>query len=144
MDAILTRIAEDKLQKDIDALAGPEFLEQIRQVHARYGVMVKGVLTREEGSAQNLREQVQALQKAIVAYATKVCATVEEDEPETLATARLALRALDQLRLATAKSRAGQEGEAPPGGLLGEGGSGAAGGADVGGGASGGAAGGKP
>jgi len=112
MDAILSRIAEDKLQKDIDTLAGPEFLEQIQQVHVRYGAMVKESLTREEGSAQNLREQVQALQKAIVAYATKVCATVEEDEPETRVMARLALRALDHFRLAAAKGRGGEGEEA--------------------------------
>ena len=46
----------------------------------------------------DLLEHVRAMQKAIVDYATKVSATVEEDEPETVAAAKEALRAIEQLR----------------------------------------------
>lgn len=40
-DTILKRIDEDGLQAEIDALAGPEFLQNIRTQHKRYDGMVK-------------------------------------------------------------------------------------------------------
>src|SRR5262245_4207413 len=41
MDTLLKRIDDEKLAKDIDELAGPEFLKQLRNVTKRYGEMVK-------------------------------------------------------------------------------------------------------
>lgn len=98
MDTLLKRIDADGLAKELDDLAGPVFLAQIRHVHPRYSAMVQAMLKRDTSSGQNLLDQVRAMQRAIVEYATKVAATVDEDDPETVDVARDALRAIEQLR----------------------------------------------
>src|SRR5690606_27652633 len=93
----LQRIAADRFEEDLAALAGPEFLARVRAVQPRYEEMVRAMLGRER-SSENLGEHRRALLRAIVAYAAKVCATVEEDEPETAEAARAALRPLENIR----------------------------------------------
>ncbi len=116
-DTILKRIDEEGLQADIDRIAGKEFLENVRKRHQHYGQMVKGLLMRAEGEAVNLSSEIRALGRAIVEYATKVCATVEDDEPATLAPAREALRPLELFREAAARRGSGSSGAgAPPAG----------------------------
>ncbi len=113
-DTILKRIDEEGLQPDIDRIAGKEFLENVRKRHQHYGAMVKGLLTRSQGENVNLSEEIRALGSAIVSYATKVCATVDEDEPATIVAARAALRPLDLFREANARrSSGGASGESP-------------------------------
>jgi len=107
MDTLLKRIDEDKLQAEIDALAGPEFLAAIRKVMPRYGTMVKAMLRRDDASGQNLLDHVRAIQRAIVEYATKVCATVEDDEPGTADAAREALRPIANAHEQATPSRRG-------------------------------------
>jgi hypothetical protein len=99
-------IEEDKLQKDLDELAGPEFLAEVRRVQPLYAAMVKSMLRRTEGSGQNLLEHARTIQRAIVDYATKVSATVDDDEPETAEVARAALRPIEQYRLNAARRSA--------------------------------------
>ncbi len=106
-DTILKRIDEDGLQADIDRIAGKEFLENVRKRHQHYGQMVKGMLMRAEGEAVNLSSEIRALGRAIVEYATKVCATVEDDDPATVAPACEALRPLDLFREAAARRGGG-------------------------------------
>ena len=108
-DAMLSRIDEDGLQKDINAIAGPEFLEQIRFTHSAYGSMVKAMLSRESKGEVNLLEHVRAMGRAIVDFATKVCGTVDEDDPSTSAAARKALQPITAHRGA-----AGRRGETAP------------------------------
>src|SRR5690606_20447386 len=84
MDTLLKRIDADSLQKEIDDLAGPEFIRAIRKVMPRYGEVVGAMLKRDNASGQNLLEHVRTIQRGIVDYATKVCGTVDEDEPETV------------------------------------------------------------
>ena len=103
MDTILKRVDEDKLAKEIDELAGPEFLDQIRHLHPRYSAMVRAMIQRDDRSGHNLLDHVRDMQRAIVNYATKVCATVEDDEPETVEAARKALRAIETFRMTGAR-----------------------------------------
>lgn len=112
-DTILKRIDEDTLGKDIDRIAGKEFLENVRKRHASYGAMVKGLLAREAAAGVNLSEQVRTLGRAIVEYATKVCASADDDDAESITTARAALRPLDAFREANAR-RGGSGADAAP------------------------------
>lgn len=98
MAIILKHIDERGLQKEIDAIAGPEFLEQLRDVQARYSAMVAERTAREGEVWKSMNEHVRKIQAAIVEYATKVAATVDEDEPETIEVARRALRAIEAHR----------------------------------------------
>ncbi|MFS8071263.1 MAG: hypothetical protein ACMG6S_33255 [Byssovorax sp.] len=124
MSVLLKRIDDEGLAADIDKLAGPEFLQHIRNVHPRYEAMVQTSLQRD-ASQQNLLEHVRLIQRAVVAYATRVCATVEDDDSTTIEAARDALAAIDKMRLMAANKRGSNaEAELPaeppaaPGGLV--------------------------
>jgi hypothetical protein len=123
MGVILKQINDHKMQKDIDMIAGPEFLQQIRDVMLRYQSMVNDKLRRDNTSGPNLTEHVRALQAAIVEYATKVAAMVDDDEPESIRAAQSALRPIEAHREAAADRRSAApatktletEGSAPEG-----------------------------
>ncbi|WP_437275742.1 hypothetical protein WME90_31440 [Sorangium sp. So ce375] len=116
MASIVAHIEEAGLKPEIDALAGPEFLEQIGNVLPRYDAMVKDKLQKEAAATSNLATYVRAIQSAIVNYATKVAGMVDEDEPETIEAVRKALRPLDAHREAGARrGQAGAKGEAENG-----------------------------
>jgi hypothetical protein len=91
MGVLLQMIEDDKLDKDINAVVGPDFLTAIRDVQPRYEAMVKERLRRDTASGQNLTERVRTIQNAIVNYASKVLGSIEHDEPATAEAARLAL-----------------------------------------------------
>lgn len=101
MQGILRRIDEDDLAKDLDAVCGPEFLANVRAMMPGYQAMVQALLARDGGVTDNHRDLLRGLQQAIVSYATKVCATVDDDDPTSAETARVALLAIDNLRAAT-------------------------------------------
>ncbi|AGP35993.1 hypothetical protein [Sorangium cellulosum] len=125
MASILAHIEEAGLKPEIDALAGPEFLEQIGNVLPRYDAMVRDRLQKDAAATSNLATHVRAIQTAIVNYATKVAAMVDEDEPATVEAVRKALRPLDVHREAGARrAQGGAKGEAN-GGAKGEATSGA-------------------
>lgn len=110
MAAVLKRIDDDGMQRDIDDLIGPEFLSEAKRIQPLYGAMVKGVLTREDGFGQNLATHTRAMQRAIVDYAIKMCATIDEDDPATVDVARTALRPIEQYR----NNNAARRNAAPP------------------------------
>ncbi|HTN86883.1 MAG TPA: hypothetical protein VL242_24465, partial [Sorangium sp.] len=116
MASIVEHIQEAALQPEIDALAGPEFLEQIGNVLPRYDVMVRDRLQKEAAATSNLATVVRAIQSAIVSYATKVAGMVDEDEPATIEAVRKALRPLDAHRETGARrTQGGAKGEATSG-----------------------------
>jgi hypothetical protein len=110
MSVLLKRIDKEGLAAEIDELAGSEFLQHIRHVHPRYEAMVQAALQRESGQ-QSLLVHVRAIQRAVVAYATRVCATVEDDDAATIETARNALAAIEKMRLMASSKR--ESGAAP-------------------------------
>ncbi|AGP35984.1 hypothetical protein [Sorangium cellulosum] len=61
-----------------------EFLEQIGNVLPRYDAMVRDKLQKEAAATSNLATHVRAIQTAIVNYATKVAAMVDEEAAEQL------------------------------------------------------------
>ncbi len=114
MQALLQRIEEDKLEKEIDAVIGPEFLEEIREMLPRYERMVHGMLNRRSGSSENLQNHRYTLSRLVLAYATAICSTVDEEEPETVEIAFRALAPLDNQRAAMAGRRSAGQDSAEP------------------------------
>ena len=97
MDTLLKRIDKEHLAKDLDELCGPEFLQQIRKVHPRYAAMVQRRMV-EAPASENLSQHVRALSRAIVEYATRVGASVDSDDAQTVRRAYAALRPIDNHR----------------------------------------------
>lgn len=116
MQALLQRIDEDKLAKELDALCGPEFLEQIRLLMPRYERMVHGQFQRDAIAGPNLLSHRRQLGRAIITYATAVCATVDEDDGSSVSRAAVALRPLDVFResINSRRPRGGEEPEPAP------------------------------
>lgn len=115
MASVVQHIEDAGLQQDIDAIAGPEFLEQIRNVLPRYHAMVQDKLQKESAATSNLTTHVRAIQTAIVEYATKIAGMVDEDDPQTIEIVRKALRPLDVHRETLArKAHGGAKADAAP------------------------------
>ena len=105
MAVLLQMIDDDKMEKDINAVVGPDFLTAIRDVQPRYETMVKERLRRDTASGQNLTERVRSIQNAIVNYASKVVGSVEHDDPATAEAARVALLPIVNHREAAAAAQ---------------------------------------
>jgi hypothetical protein len=97
MDTLLKRIDSEDLAKTIDAVVGPELLQEIRAIHPRYEAMV-GRRLKEAAPAASFTEHVRLLQRAILEYATAVATTVDSDDDSTIGPAREALRPIDNHR----------------------------------------------
>lgn len=104
MDVILKRIDSEGLAKMLDAVVGPEPLQEVRAIQPRYEAMVKRRL-KEVGAAANLLENVRGLQRAIVEYATAVASSVDSEDAATVELAREALRPIDNHREQVASGR---------------------------------------
>lgn len=103
MDVILKRIDKENLGKTLDAVLGPELLQEVRAIQPRYEAMVKRRL-KEMGPASNLMDHVRAIQRVIVEYATAVASTVDSDDPASVVLAREALRPIENHRDQTASN----------------------------------------
>ena len=101
MDSLLQRIDDEGLAAELAVLCGPEFLDHVRSCQARYRVMVQKRLL-SVGYSDSLTGQVKALGRAIVEYATRVAATVDDDDADSQARALAALRPIDNHREALA------------------------------------------
>ena len=109
MDTTLRRIESEGLAKTLDAVVGPELLQELHRVHPRYAAMVARRL-KQSGPAASLLEHLRTLQRTIIEYATAIASTVDSDEPSTIAAARTALRPIDNHR------ELGASGKRPEGG----------------------------
>lgn len=96
MTALLKRIDEDGLAKEIDAVAGSEFLANIRQNQADYRAMIQSQAA--VATDVSLGDAVRAVGEAVVDYAIAVCATVERRNLESIRWAKDLLQPIDQLR----------------------------------------------
>ncbi|WP_438018436.1 hypothetical protein WMF18_04895 [Sorangium sp. So ce315] len=115
-NALLGRITEDDaLGKDLVAIAGPEFLAEVRAAHEAYGEIL-GITRAHEAPADvaALREPLRELVSAIGDYLLQVVASVDRERPETVQSARAALAPLDRLRQAAARRAAGKNGKGAP------------------------------
>lgn len=116
MAAVMKHIEDAGLRAEIDALAGPQYLQQIENVLPRYDAMVRERLQREVAAAEDHGELARALQAAIVDYANKVSGLVDLDDPATIEMVKRALRPIDAHREAAARRAqgAGKGEPAPP------------------------------
>ena len=104
-DKRLKQIESEGWKKDIDRLAGPEFLEHLKAAHEEYGAVLG--LTRRAADPPEprpLAELLRELRKAIGRYVLRLLALEDGDE-EANASIRKALRPIDELRAANAARR---------------------------------------
>ncbi len=99
----LQQIDGENLAGRIDAIAGSEYLKELRDAHQEYGKAVQALLTRQEHASTNLLEPLRTLLRAMAAYVRQVVALVDEDDPATIATVRTALRPIDAFRQMAAR-----------------------------------------
>lgn len=105
---ILERIVEQKLQKDLDQLAGPEFLAEVKTAHALYGEVLGTTKAKKVKNTVSLAEPLKQVRTEIADYALAVV-VFGNAKPSQLAAARAALAPLDDLRAAQASHRAAAE-----------------------------------
>jgi hypothetical protein len=113
----IARIDKDNLAGEIEELAGPEFLAEVRKAHDNYG-RVLGITKAAKGNEpSNLIDPLRAVGKAIVQYALKL-AGMAGDSEKSLQMVRAALRPIDDHRAASSARRGAgtgqEEGEAAP------------------------------
>lgn len=103
-DEMITRIDKDGLAGSIDAVAGPEYLVEIRAAHIAYGEALG--LTKahvaQEGVA-TLLEPLRAVISAIGDYALQIVATVDRDDAASIKVAKNALLPMDRYRESAAR-----------------------------------------
>lgn len=103
-DKRLKQIVEEGWARDLDKLAGHEFLEEVKIAHEAYGLAI-GVtrpIARTEAPAR--AERLRDLRRRMNRYVLNVLALAGEDD-ETNTVVRAALKPIDDFRLASATRR---------------------------------------
>lgn len=114
-EQLLKRIDDEKLAAEVDAVAGPAFLIEIRAAHVAYGEVLgitKAHSVPEDVAA--LLEPLRAVIRAIGDYAIQVVATVDREDAASIKVVRSALLPLDRYREGAAR-RAAKGGKAAEG-----------------------------
>lgn len=112
----LQRIDEEKLAKDIDQIAGPEFLAEVRRIQTLYGEAIGATRARGKAEIPSLVKPLRDVSSAITGYAIQLVAVlmdVSADDAKRTA-ARAALTPLDSYRAAAARREARRSSEATP------------------------------
>lgn len=108
----LETITREKLEKRIDAIAGAEFLEELRTAHAAYGEVLGITKAAKHAPAVNVAEPLAALRRAIAQYTLKVAALAED--ADSIERVRASLAPVDAQR--EAATRRGATAAVVPGG----------------------------
>ena len=92
------RIDADGLAPELDALAGPEFLAEVRAAHAEYGVAlgIKSPVARP--ADVGLADPLRAVARSIARYARAVVGELDEDDADSVERTRAALAPIDDHR----------------------------------------------
>jgi hypothetical protein len=90
-------IDEQGLTKDVNELAGPEFLAEVKDAHAEYGIALAVTKAAPEVLEYKLAEPLQSLARSIGRY-TLAVVTMADDDPASIAAVRKALRPVDDYR----------------------------------------------
>lgn len=110
MEILVTRIEEEGLAGELDAICGPRYLAALKEVLPRYRDMVQKNL-KQQDSSENLQEHRRKLGAAIADYATKVAALYDAEDEKSAERIRAALRPIDVLRAQLARRPATDAGE---------------------------------
>lgn len=88
---------------DFERIVGADLLAELRRTHAEYG-RVLGITKAAEPTTQvYLADRLVEVRVAMASYVLKVLATVDDDDPSSVESARRALRPIDVLRSSQAK-----------------------------------------
>lgn len=104
----LKLIEEEEFESDLETIAGPEFLAELKKAHHLYGQALGITRAADPKSPVNLSEPLRALAKAVVHYSLQLIAMLDDSEA-TSAAVRKALHPLDQLRAQQSERRSKQE-----------------------------------
>lgn len=113
-DRMLKLIAERGYEDDIDAIAGPEFLAEIKRTHAIYGKVLGVTQAADMPPEVRLAGPLRDVGAAIVGYSLQLLAYAAA-EPKAEASVRKALRPIDNHRAAVARRAAGGSGSGAEG-----------------------------
>jgi hypothetical protein len=106
-EQLLEQIDDDKLATEIDAVAGPDFLVEIRAAHTVYGEVLgitKAHTVPEDVAA--LLEPLRAVVRAIGDYAIQIVASVDREDAASIKVAKNALLPMDRYREGAARRAA--------------------------------------
>ena len=106
-EELIARIDKDDLAGEIDAVAGPEYLAEVRAAHIAYGeaLGITKAHAAPEGVA-TLLEPLRAVVAAIGDYALQIVATVDREDAASIKTAKNALHPMDRYREGAARRAA--------------------------------------
>ena len=118
-ERILGEIDSQQLALDIDHLAGPDFLAEVRRCHKVYGQILGITAERPAPPEHDLRALQLELQRTIGQYALKLLASVGDSEGDvelesSAQQVRQALRPYDEFRAAISRRNSGQGAPATP------------------------------
>lgn len=98
-DTLIKRIDSEGLAEGLAALAGPEFLAELRYTHQQFGhALGKTAAPEQEPEPVNLLEATRHLAEAVRNYTLQIIATADGDRPETVEAVRAALKPIADLR----------------------------------------------
>lgn len=112
----LQRIDEEGLAKEIDQIAGPEFLAEVRRIHKLYGEAIGATRSRSKAEVPSLVKPLRDVSQAITGYAIQLVAVLMDAGTDAAkrTAARAALAPLDNYRAAAARREARRSSEATP------------------------------
>lgn len=111
-DKRIKRIDADGLLADIDALAGKEFMLEVRSAQAEYGLALGMEGPTAEAVEVNLAAPLRSVAAAIARYSRAVIGDLDEDDPASVRRTRIALRPIDEHRQGQARRASGGGGGA--------------------------------
>jgi hypothetical protein len=108
----IERIDHEGLAAELDTIAGPEFLAEIRVAHIVYGEVLG--ITKPPPVPPDVGALLDPLRSVVAAigdYLLQVVASVDREEPETIQEARAALLPIDRFREGVARRASGKGGK---------------------------------
>ncbi len=100
----LRKIEAQGLARDIDAVAGPEFLAEVRRAQRCYGEVLDIGKGSERNPAAEVTEPLRTLSRAITGYALQIIAS-SDGSAAAIRMVRQALKPIDDLRPAASSRR---------------------------------------
>lgn len=113
---LLKRIDDEGHAANIDTVAGPAYLAEVRRAYERYGEVLGKTQPKPayEAEQANMLDGLKELSKVIGNYTLQVLAMGDETKPETIEVVRNALRPIDEYRAAMNRAASRSSGKSEP------------------------------